>query len=314
MIAHVEKEAQEVHVQITPEERASKKISKPNLEKAVVALWEDGIVILDDAVSTESLDFLNPRMVEEAKVLRNGSGTWFNYDSKAQNILQHMVPDPEYLLADVHTNPFAVEVCKTMLGPTPVLRYHKANTNFPGDSRQPVHSDVHYEHPRACFGLAVNVIPIDCCPENGSTECWPGTHITTKFSDQNGMKGIHEHLLSDRVKTYGPPIQPTIKKGGLIIRDMRLWHAGMPNRTEETRVMLNLIYFANWYRCPMTIQFPKSAESKIQLMEREAGVEIAAEYVDDLDHTTLKHTHDFGQDDKREEFGRWHHNTTNTKQ
>ncbi|KIW19860.1 hypothetical protein PV08_00435 [Exophiala spinifera] len=308
MIAPLEEQTDAVHVLISPEERASGQISKQNLEQAVVALSENGVVILDNAVSEESLDLLNPRMVEEAKVLREGSSTWFNYDAKAQNILQHMIPDPEYLLPDVHANPFAVAVCKTMMGPNPVLRYHKANTNFPGESRQPVHSDVHYEHPRACFSLAVNIVLIDCSPENGSTECWPGTHTTTKFSDQNGMKGIHQHLLDERVGTHGPPIQPTVKKGGVIIRDMRLWHAGMPNRTaDQVRVMLNLIFFADWYRCPMTIQFPKSAEAKIRELEKQGGIQIAAEFVDDLDHRTLAHTHDFGQDDKREEFGRWHH-------
>ncbi|KAI5925887.1 hypothetical protein F4810DRAFT_613038 [Camillea tinctor] len=295
------------HVQITPDERTARKISKRNLEKAVVALSEDGVVVLDSAVSTDSLDLLNPRMVEEARALRDGPGTWFNYDSKAQNILQHMIPDPEYLLPDVHANPFALDVCKTMMGPKPVLRYHKANTNFPGESRQPVHSDVHYAHPRACFGIAVNIVLIDCSPDNGSTECWPGTHAITRFADQNGMQGIHGHLLEARRKTHGPPVQPVVKKGGIIIRDMRLWHAGMPNHTnDEVRVMLNLIYFADWYRCPMTIQFPKTAEEKTRTLEKQGGFEIAAGYVDDLNHCTLKHTHDFGQDEIREEFGRWH--------
>ncbi|KIV87758.1 hypothetical protein PV11_03280 [Exophiala sideris] len=307
MIATLEKSADIVHVPISPEERQAGKISKQNLEKAVVALTEDGVVVLDNAISEESLDFLNTRMVEEAKALRESSSTWFNYDSKAQNILQHMIPEPEYLLPDVLANPFAVGVCSTMMGPNPVLRYHKANTNFPGESRQPVHCDVHYEHPRACFSLSVNVILIDCSAENGSTECWPGTHATTKFSDQNGMKGIHQHLLDQRLESHGPPIQPTVKKGGLIIRDMRLWHAGMPNRTaDEVRVMLNLTFFANWYRCPMTITFPKSAESKVHQIEKEGGIQIAAEFVDEVDHRTLEHVHDFGQDDKREEFGRWH--------
>ncbi|RVX72715.1 hypothetical protein B0A52_04113 [Exophiala mesophila] len=308
MITPVEKTNETVHVRITPEERAANVISKKNLEKAVVALAEDGVVILDDAIAPESLDFLNVPMVEDARVLRNGASTWTNYDKKAQNILQHMPPSAEYLLPDIHTNAFAVEVCKHFLGPKPVLRYHKANTNFPGESRQPPHSDVHYAHPRACFSLAVNMVLIDCSPENGSTEVWPGTHLTTVFSDQNGMNGIHEHKLQERVRSHGLPVQPTVKKGGIIIRDMRLWHAGMPNRTaDEIRVMLNLIFFSDWYRNDMKIKFPRSSESKIKELEKASGIQVAAEYVDDFDHLTLPHTHDFGQDDVREEFGRWHH-------
>ncbi|KAJ9142390.1 Phytanoyl-CoA dioxygenase [Pleurostoma richardsiae] len=293
-----------VHVEITPNELVSRSMSRQNVEKAVVALAEDGVVVLDNAISHEALDLLNQRMVEEAKYLRNASGTQFNYDIRAQNILQHMIPESEYLLSDIHANPFAAAVCRAVMGPNPVLRYHKANTNFPGESRQPVHSDVHYEHPRACFALAVNTVLVDCSPENGSTEVWKGTHLTTRFADQNGMKGIFPHLLEERKKVCGP-LQPTVRKGGIIIRDMRLWHAGMPNHTaDQVRVMLNLIYFADWYRCPMKIKFPRSAEPRIVELEAESGTQIAAEFVDSLDHMTLRHTHDFGQDDKREEFGR----------
>ncbi len=215
-----------------------------------------------------------------------------------------MIPDPEYLHASILANPFATQVCKVAMGPNPVLRYHKANTNFPGESRQPVHSDVHYEHPRACFALAVNIIPIDCDPSLGSTEVWLGTHLTTHFRDQDGVNGIFPHLLEERRK-ISPPIQPTLKRGSIIFRDMRLWHAGMPNKSKDTvRVMLNLAYFADWYRCPMKIKFPPSAKEKIEAFEKASGTTIAAEYVEGLDHMTLRHTHDFAQDGKREHWGR----------
>jgi ectoine hydroxylase-related dioxygenase (phytanoyl-CoA dioxygenase family) len=291
-------------VDITPDELASRVLSRKNVEKAVTALVADGVVVLNNGVSAASLDKLNPRMTKEARYLRDAPGTQFNYETKAENILQHMIPESEYLLDDIQANPFALAVCKAMMGPNPVLRYHKANTNFPGESRQPVHSDVHYEHPRACFALAVNMIPLDCSPHNGSTECWLGTHTITSFKDQHGMKGIHAHLLEERRKTV-PPVQPTVKRGGIIIRDMRLWHAGMPNHTEDdVRVMLNLIYFADWYRCPMKIKFPHELKARIEELERKSGSRIAAEYVDSFEHLSLRHTHDFGQDDKREEFGR----------
>ncbi|OKL55872.1 hypothetical protein UA08_08860 [Talaromyces atroroseus] len=290
---------------VTDEEWASGRLSKSNIEKGVVALAEDGVVILENAIPDSVIDPLNKRMTADAKYLRSAPGTQFNYDTKAQNILQHMPASPEYIFPVIQTNPFALAICKAVLGPKPVLRYHKANTNFPGESRQPVHGDVHYEHPRVCFALAVNAALIDCGPENGSTELWPGTHLKTCFKDQNGMKGIFPHLLEERTNSFGGPVQPSIKKGGLLIRDMRLWHAGMPNRTkEEVRVMLNLIYFADWYRNVMKIKFPRASEEKIQQLEREGEIEVAAEYLDEVDHLTLRHTHDFAQDDKREEWGR----------
>lgn len=226
------------------------------------------------------------------------------YDKKVQNILQHMPPQAEFLHPSIHANPFATQLCAVAMGPNPVLRYHKANTNFPGEARQPVHSDVHYEHPRACFSLAVNIMPIDCDPFVGSTELWLGTHTTTRFHDQDGMNGIFPHLLDAR-RAVSPPVQPTVGRCSIVVRDMRLWHAGMPNLSQDTvRVMINLIYFASWYRCPMKIKFPPESRATVEALGQSSGTTIAAEYVDGLDHMTLRHPHDFAQDGKREHWGR----------
>ncbi|KAI0602469.1 hypothetical protein F4775DRAFT_602490 [Biscogniauxia sp. FL1348] len=122
----------------TSEERAARKIYKKTLEKAVVALSEDGVIVVDGAVSAESLDLANLYMVGDARALRDGHGMWLNYDNRAQNILQHMIPGPEHLVPDVHANPSAPDMCKPVVGPKPVLRYHKANTNSCGQNYQPV--------------------------------------------------------------------------------------------------------------------------------------------------------------------------------
>lgn len=56
-------------VEITPEELISQSMSKQNIEKAVVALTSDGVVILDNAVDHAALDLLNPPMFDDAKRL-----------------------------------------------------------------------------------------------------------------------------------------------------------------------------------------------------------------------------------------------------
>jgi hypothetical protein len=56
-----------------------------------------------------------------------------------------------------------------------------------------------------------------------------------------------EAMLKERRKVR-PPCQPVVKKGSVVVRDLRLWHAGMPNWGTEVRVMLALIHFAKWYR------------------------------------------------------------------
>jgi ectoine hydroxylase-related dioxygenase (phytanoyl-CoA dioxygenase family) len=109
--------------------------------------------------------------------------------------------------------------------------------------RQPVHSDADFRHPSHCFALVVNVPLVTMRPDNGSTEVWLGTHQHTNTQDQEGAHGERasgriKHDLLDARRKVSPPIQAVIPKGSLIVRDLRLWHAGMPNYSNEIRVML----------------------------------------------------------------------------
>jgi ectoine hydroxylase-related dioxygenase (phytanoyl-CoA dioxygenase family) len=39
------------------------------------------------------------------------------------------------------------------------------------------------------------------------------------------------------------PCQPVVKKGSVVVRDLRLWHGGCPNLSEVPRVMLAMSEF-----------------------------------------------------------------------
>lgn len=101
--------------------------------------------------------------------------------------------------------------------------------------------------------MVTNVPLVDMTPENGSTELWLGTHVASGLLAQEAMPGnrggtrVKPDLLEKRA-TERPPCQPTIKKGSIIIRDLRLWHGGKPNWTNDARVLLAMIHWAPWYR------------------------------------------------------------------
>jgi ectoine hydroxylase-related dioxygenase (phytanoyl-CoA dioxygenase family) len=90
-------------------------------------------------------------------------------------------------------------------------------------------------------------------PANGSTEIWLGSHRDTTFEDHRNCHdgpqeefGIKDECLEER-RAYAPPVQATVKKGSAVLRDLRLWHAGLPNPSADARIMLAFVHFP-WVR------------------------------------------------------------------
>lgn len=71
--------------------------------------------------------------------------------------------------------------------------------------------------------------------------------------------------MEERRKTH-PPVQAAVKKGGVVIRDLRVWHAGIPNEdpANAPRIMLAFAHFPAWWNNPMTVTLPASAKSLIK--------------------------------------------------
>ncbi|KAL1982800.1 hypothetical protein VTN96DRAFT_860 [Rasamsonia emersonii] len=277
-------------IRLTPDELATKEIGSHNLQAAVEALHRDGICVLENAVDPAHLDKLNARMVPEAKILYAKEETHRNFGANTGNIQQEPVLEADYIFDDVIANPFAVAVVECMLGPNPALRFYSANTAFYAQDRQPVHIDVDFDFPRIPFGFCININLVDTSPENGATEVWPGTHIDTDCSVLDPTtRGIRKDLLEAR-RQVRPPVQPSLPKGSLIIRDFRLWHAGMPNKTDEPRVMLVTVLFPRWYRSNLEIILPESVKGKINW----GSVNPCVKWVEDgYDYLRGAHDHDF---------------------
>jgi hypothetical protein len=178
------------------------------------------------------------------------------------NISRNLQQDPpmtkEYFDSSIFLNPLATQVTSSVMGYRPRLTFMSGNTALPASSEipaqsQPTHADADFDHPEIPFALVANVGLIDMDIESGSTEVWLGTHNGTGIQDQDGKHGerasgrIKPHLLEQR-REVRPPCQPSVKKGSIVIRDLRLWHGGKPNLSKNIRVMLAMIHFAPWYR------------------------------------------------------------------
>lgn len=93
---------------------------------------------------------------------------------------------------------------------------------------------------------------------------------------------MRDVCLEER-RSWAPPIQPVVKKGSLMMRDLRTWHAGIANPSNRHRVMLNFVHTPYWYKCPTTIVLPENTRSLVESWgKREvAPVKFQVRYVAD---------------------------------
>lgn len=219
--------------------------------------------------------------------------------------------EPELMYSDIWANSLAAHVLQNMLGPSLRINYVNGNTalgNFNG-ARQRVHADLTFNHCLFPFGFVANYYLVDVSPANGSTEVWLGSHRDTSFRDhvncvpsadgtQKSLDGVVLAIRSELVeqrRKYAPPIQASVKKGSVVLRDLRLWHAGLPNNSSDARVMLAFVHTPSWYQCPADVVLPESCRPLVeQWAKQKHPVSYKARFVPaDVDHKKVKFNPNF---------------------
>lgn len=278
-------------VAISKEECETGKIASEHLNQASQALREDGIVVLEDIVAKTHLEALRDRMAEDLKKILARSDAPFNFNSG--NVQQDPPPFPPYLFRDVLVNDIAIAVTKSILGAGLKNTFYSGNTALPSGNRQPVHADSGQLWPdlpvaTPAYQLVVNIPLVDMSEGNGSTEVWPGTHLDTAVAVQDGDIKVPQEVL-ERRRAISPPVQPTVRLGSVVIRDIRLWHAGMPNRTEIPRPMIAMIHSVSWWP-DNRVPFAQEAKPFLE----HPDLHTCARFVDTpIDHTKHHQAYDF---------------------
>jgi ectoine hydroxylase-related dioxygenase (phytanoyl-CoA dioxygenase family) len=243
---------------------------------AADALWRDGAVVLEDVVDLAHLEVLRSKMEADLPELVLRGRT----NGPAGHYAQGPPVSAPYVFADVLANPIAVQVCTIAVGFPLQLTLLNANTVVPCTEAQNLHRDQgnlwkDMEQSHRPWNVAVHVPLADVDETNGATEVWPGTHRLSHV----GPVPVDQASLSSRA-AVAPPEHLSCPAGGIILRDNRAWHRGMPNGSDRPRIMLSLIYAARWSRSG-SIHFHRSAEPAL----RDAPLEINPVWVDDdFDH------------------------------
>lgn len=249
-----------IEIDIRAEELAEEKLSQEHVEQARRAILEDGFVILNNAVSNQSLDHLRAKMAEDTQILMKAK-SWGGAGTTPGHLQQAPPPFSPYLFRDILANPLIVQVSRSILGENVYLRTYSSNTNCPESGMQPLHRDITQElwpgmnvvHPP--YTLAVNISLVEVTEENGAIELWPGTHNFLK-----GSKAV-EHKVSEERRRTHPPVRGCTRKGSVLIRDKRIWHRGMPNHSNEVRHMLSMMHNIFWLKGAGPVKFGRGSEA-----------------------------------------------------
>ncbi|KAL1891836.1 hypothetical protein Sste5346_007380 [Sporothrix stenoceras] len=304
-----------VVLRLSDEERSTGIISEEHVASAITAMHRDGLVVLENAVDLEHVDKLNGLLSTEAEAMAKLPTTHFNDNSvdgkPTGNMSQGPPLDPTLMYEDVWANKPAATVLSSLLGPRPTVTYVNGNTALGGfnGARQRIHADLTFNHAQFPFAIVTNYYLIDVSPANGSTELWLGSHRDTTFRDHRNCTptdnddeteydtsndntrdfGIRDECLEAR-RAWAPPIQPVVKRGSVVLRDLRLWHAGLSNPSSDPRIMLAFVHTPWWYKCPAKVVLPESAKPLVEewASRQQDPIVYSAHFVPrDVDHKTV---------------------------
>ena len=242
------------------EEVAAGALRAVNLDLARRAVLEDGMVVLKGIVKPDHLALLKARMLEDLATILGRPDAPFNFTTG--NVQQAPPPFAPYLFEDILLNPLVGRISESILGKGFSNAFYSGNTALPHGQRQPVHADMGHLWPGYApasppYALVVNVPVVDVSSANGSTELWPGTHLDAR--DDIFEEGRLSTKAIEARRAERPPIQPILKRGDVLIRDMRMWHAGTVNHTDEPRPMIAMIHWVPWWPTE-AIPFPHCAK------------------------------------------------------
>lgn len=273
-----------MNIEVTAEEKRSGQMSDETVARAADAVRTEGYVVIEDVVDHDHLDVLKTRMDEDAE--RKIRSVRWGGAGAVQGHLQHKPPPfAPYVFGDVVANGFVGQVTHAVLGDGVYNRFYSGNTNCPGSGTQPVHPDhlplwAGLEQAHPAYQLVVNISPENTSEKNGAVEIWPGTHLVMVEPDysRTATERFQKEVIEARREEV-PPIRGSAKKGSVLIRDIRLWHRGVPNPSDSPRHMIALIHTIHWYGKGEALKFERGCEDAFP---ENGPVDPNVEFVDEL--------------------------------
>jgi hypothetical protein len=266
--------------------------------------YRDGFVVVRDLLSVEQLSIIRSgcdRVISEIMQLdseRSGNRGSHRYSFGSSSLSGQMSHHPEWaMLLDL---PKLDAVLSAIFNSEDyITRGAGGDFCLPGAvNYQPLHSDMgdYHEHkdpasgetiyksgsfqdPRGilnyrdlpCPFVACNFPMVDFTAINGPTRQIPGTQHS-----REPVPGLDSEPAWMKLSTVCP-----VPAGSGVIRDVRAWHGGTPNLSNEVRAIPNAEYFAPWFRQNVRPSLPRALFDTLS----ERGQRISREIVAPLGST-----------------------------
>ena len=218
-----------------------------------------GSTVISNVLPVDKIDELNrvfQGLLQETKRVENGAGNRGPHRYYITPSFRSPWIDPSIVDNDI-----IMGIVSELVGNDGVFCQLATDTPCKGSEYQDLHRDTQSLFPEwgqetPPFQLAVNFPLVDCTPENGPLEMAPSTHLLAK---DEALRRIESGEL--------PLQQVLMKRGDILIRDVRHIHRGTPNQTDEARPMVVLGYSRRWLFRP-EVQIRVAEEVLQQLPKR----------------------------------------------
>lgn len=284
-----------------------------DIEAIVRVFYRDGFVVVQDALTQNQLEYLRTGVDREVRNIleldkgRVGNRGSHRYSFGGASLTGHQMHNPEWaMLIDL---PTVTPILKALFGsPNYISRGGGGDFCLPGAvDYQPLHSDMgdrreigqetfgSFNDPRGklnyrdlpCPYICCNFLTVDFNQVNGPTRQIPGSQHS-----QEKIPNLREEPDWMKLSTVCPA-----PAGSVLIRDVRAWHGGTPNLSDQVRAIPNAEFYAPWFREPIARSMPNDVYQNLsehgkkvcQYIAVPPDVTLATGYKEDLGSTPRVH-------------------------
>lgn len=261
-------------------------LSPDKLSKIRHSFETHGFAVVGGLISAETRKLLFDSILEDVARIRTRSEKTLHEKRTGVGHLQlGLRRYAPFVKSELVANPLIECIVTGILGAGAWLGFYNGNVNTPGSGYQPLHPDRPFAWksekeataagqpwPPPTITVSCSVALVEITKENGATEIYPGTQRETAVTQW--QPGERPENYPELIEKWGPPHYMTIPAGGICFRDPRMWHRGVPNRTDVTRPMIGLTYHSGLAKHWKGLLVPNMSEEQQQRCEADPSLRV----------------------------------------